>query len=83
MKDDGCDPDTLKVSELKEALQQKGLETKGNRAALVARLKKALTLGTNKNETVVAVTDSPDRSGSAGLCFFANFHTICILYTLR
>eukprot|EP01098_Paradermamoeba_levis_P008293 TRINITY_DN3442_c0_g1_i2.p1 TRINITY_DN3442_c0_g1~~TRINITY_DN3442_c0_g1_i2.p1 ORF type:complete len:114 (-),score=50.26 TRINITY_DN3442_c0_g1_i2:65-406(-) len=36
------DPETLKITELRKELQTRGLDTKGNKAVLVQRLKAAL-----------------------------------------
>uniref|UniRef100_A0A0B7A2V0 SAP domain-containing protein n=2 Tax=Arion vulgaris TaxID=1028688 RepID=A0A0B7A2V0_9EUPU len=36
------DPDSLKVAELREQLKTRGLDTKGNKASLVSRLKEAM-----------------------------------------
>ena len=66
MKGDDCNPDTLKVAELKEALHQRGLETNGNRADLVWRLKEALR--GRKNDTTVTVSDSTASSGTHLIC---------------
>lgn len=44
------DPAKLKVVELRDELQQRGLDTKGNKAALVDRLKKALEKETNTSK---------------------------------
>lgn len=42
------DPSKLKVTELREELQARGLDTKGNKPVLVKRLKKALEEELNK-----------------------------------
>lgn len=46
------DPAKLKVVELKNELQQRGLDTKGNKAALVQRLKEALEKETNTSKQI-------------------------------
>lgn len=51
------DPAKLKVVELRNELQERGLDTKGNKAALVQRLKEALEKETNTSE-LISITDS-------------------------
>ena len=62
-----CDPDTLKVTELRDALQSRGLDVKGNKAALVSRLKEALGMATD----APGKTDvHPEISDSSGMQSF-------------
>lgn len=44
------DPSKLKVVELRNELQDRGLDTKGNKAALVQRLKEALEKETDTSK---------------------------------
>ncbi|XP_045462363.1 heterogeneous nuclear ribonucleoprotein U-like protein 1 isoform X2 [Harmonia axyridis] len=56
------DPSKLKVTELREELQARGLDTKGNKPVLVKRLKKALEEELNKElpDTSIADTSTED-----------------------
>ncbi|XP_044766530.1 heterogeneous nuclear ribonucleoprotein U-like protein 2 isoform X2 [Coccinella septempunctata] len=60
------DPSKLKVSELREELQARGLDTKGNKPVLVKRLKKALEEELNKElpDTSIADTSTEDFDSS-------------------
>lgn len=51
------DPAKLKVVELRNELQERGLDTKGNKAALVQRLKEALEKETNTSELIYILTN--------------------------
>lgn len=43
--DDSLDPSAMKVADLKEELEKRGLETTGKKAELLARLEDALKSG--------------------------------------
>lgn len=47
------DPAKLKVVELRNELQERGLDTKGNKAALVQRLKEAIEKETDSSKLFV------------------------------
>lgn len=60
------DPSKLKVTELREQLQARGLDVKGNKPVLVKRLKKALEEELNKElpDTSIADTSTEDLDSS-------------------
>ncbi|KAK9881562.1 hypothetical protein WA026_016437 [Henosepilachna vigintioctopunctata] len=60
------DPSKLKVTELREELQARGLDTKGNKPVLVKRLKKALEDELDKElpDTSIADTSTEDLDSS-------------------
>ncbi|KAL3275971.1 hypothetical protein HHI36_020702 [Cryptolaemus montrouzieri] len=58
------DPSKLKVTELREELQARGLDTKGNKPVLVKRLKKALEEEVDKADTSVADTSTKELDTS-------------------
>ena len=53
----------LKVTELKAALVERGLETKGNKAVLVQRLKEAMEQDEKEEEEAVAEATTKAKSG--------------------
>ncbi|KAH9507215.1 Heteroproteinous nuclear ribonucleoprotein U-like protein 1 [Bulinus truncatus] len=60
------DPDKLKVAELRDELKARGLDTKGNKAALVARLKEALEASAAENEEGQASNDGEEKQMEEG-----------------
>lgn len=56
------DPAKLKVVELRNELQERGLDTKGNKAALVQRLKEALQNDTDTRECTFLLINNLSRS---------------------
>lgn len=67
------DPEKLKVVDLRKELQQRGLDTKGNKAVLVKRLKEALDAEDGKGwckEYTVHVIKLPD---------FTKYHSVLLI----
>lgn len=56
------DPAKLKVVELRAELSQRGLETKGNKAVLVERLRKALEEETGDRKKTLTVILTPAQA---------------------
>ncbi|BFZ08002.1 hypothetical protein BsWGS_11041 [Bradybaena similaris] len=59
------DPDNLKVAELRDELKNRGLDTKGNKAALVSRLKEALGYADPSAEGEYAAEDDDEEQEDA------------------
>ncbi|XP_059161035.1 heterogeneous nuclear ribonucleoprotein U-like protein 1 [Physella acuta] len=55
------DPEKLKVAELRDELKARGLDTKGNKAALVARLKEALESSADDNEEATVGQEEEEK----------------------
>ena len=56
------DLEKLKVTDLKNALLERGLDTKGNKAALVERLQAAINESDDNNDRVNPNTESSEES---------------------